>query len=135
MLRGMFGDSEDESGSESDSSSPPPPPSSSPLHLTTSTVDSITVIQHQKAGISSQLWPAATALATFTLKTLQKLEMREPSLVNDGNNVNDWCDVVAPVVPPHLLQIHKNLQSLPSLFPKPLPSPLRILELGAGVGE
>ncbi|GMH51123.1 hypothetical protein TrRE_jg12319, partial [Triparma retinervis] len=74
MLRSMFADSSDsESEEETDATAATNtalgPPSTLPSPSPVSTVMDVAVVQDPSAGISSKLWPAATHLSSYLLRT------------------------------------------------------------------
>ena len=68
----MFADSSDSESEEetnTDTATSLDPPSTPPTPSPISTVMGVTVVQDPSAGISSRLWPAATHLSSYLLRT------------------------------------------------------------------
>jgi hypothetical protein len=98
---------------------------------TVTTISSVTVIQRASDGISSQVWPAATALGDFVKSMIDGDDYQSdlpsssepPSSVNTSTkgNANTSANLAT------LLEYISSLSLSPT-------RPLRVLELGSGVG-
>ena len=138
---------------------PLPPPvlassSSSPPDLfsptTTSSVDGVTVLQNKSAGISSQLWPAASHLAGFVLHEIGHCRLTLASADGKEPIVTMHTDFEKDSDNPSIVRSRAALRSLlssylsrssdsssdssSSLSSSSFPPPLRFVERGAGVG-
>ena len=112
----------------------------------------VPILQDKKAGIASQLWPAACHLANYLLGEIEEAtdlssHTSNTDTVDNSNSNNNRRDEVAAremrtrlhgllrtKLTPSATPLCTSLSPSLSLLPAAERTPLRVVELGAGVG-